>query len=121
MKEEHDVPLAGFTTMRVGGPARRVVTARTTDEVVDAVRECDDAEEPLLVLSGGSNVVIADEGFEGTVVRIATRGVELDSADACGGVFVPVNPYELFEEANPGEIEEAVVPLFHHFDHRAKP
>ena len=52
MREEFDTPLAGLTTMRVGGPARRLVTASTTDELVDAVREVDDADEPLLVLSG---------------------------------------------------------------------
>ena len=98
MNEEHDVPLAGYTTMRVGGPARRLVTVTSTDELVDAVRECDDAEEPLLVLSGGSNVVIADEGFNGTVVRVATRGVEVDSADACGGVFVRVAAGEPWDD-----------------------
>ena len=72
----HDEPtsrLAHLTTMRVGGPAARLVTAETTDEVVDAVREVDDADEPLLVLGGGSNLVVADAGFAGTVVRVATR------------------------------------------------
>lgn len=90
MREEHDVPLAPLTTMRVGGPAARLVTATTTDEVVDAVREVDDADEPLLVVTGGSNVVIADDGFPGTVVRVATDGVTVESADLCGGVMVRV-------------------------------
>ena len=98
MKEVHDAPLADLTTMRVGGPARRVVTAQTIDEVVDTIRECDDAEDPLLVLSGGSNVVIADEGFDGTVVRIATRGITVESADACGGVFVRVAAGESWDD-----------------------
>jgi UDP-N-acetylmuramate dehydrogenase len=90
MREEHDVPLAGLTTMRVGGPAARLVTAETTDELVDAVREVDDADEPLLVLSGGSNLVVSDAGFPGTVVRVATSGVSVESADLCGGVMVRV-------------------------------
>ncbi len=90
MREERDVPLAGLTTMRVGGPAARLVTAETTDEVVDAVREVDDADEPLLLVSGGSNLVIADEGFPGTVVRIATTGIAVGSADQCGGASVRV-------------------------------
>jgi UDP-N-acetylmuramate dehydrogenase len=90
MREEPDVPLAGLTTMRVGGPAARLVTAQTIDEVVDAVREVDDADEPLLVVTGGSNLVIADDGFEGTVVRVATSGVTVESADLCGGVMVRV-------------------------------
>ena len=72
----HDVPLAPLTTLRLGGPARRLVEAATEADVVEAVREADAAGEPLLVLAGGSNVVIADEGFDGTVVRILTRGVE---------------------------------------------
>lgn len=90
MREEHDVPLADLTTMRVGGPAARLVTATTTDEVVDAVREVDDADEPLLVISGGSNIVVTDAGFPGTVVRVASDGIEVESADLCGGVMVRV-------------------------------
>lgn len=90
MDEQAQVDLASLTTMRVGGPARRLVTASTTDELVDAVREVDDADEPLLVLSGGSNVLVSDEGFDGTVVQVATRGVRVESADACGGAFVTV-------------------------------
>ena len=74
--------------MRVGGPAARLVTVETTDELVDAVREVDDADEPLLVLSGGSNLVVSDDGFEGTVVHIATSGIEPESADLCGGAMV---------------------------------
>ena len=90
MREGFDAPLAELTTMRVGGPARRLVTVTTTDELVDAVREVDDADEPLLVLSGGSNLLIADEGFAGTVVRVATSGVQTESADLCGGAVVRV-------------------------------
>jgi UDP-N-acetylmuramate dehydrogenase len=68
-------PLAALTTLRLGGPARALVEARSEEELVAAVLE---AEPPLLVLAGGSNVVVADDGFPGTVVRIATRGVERD-------------------------------------------
>lgn len=68
------VPLAPLTTLRLGGPARRLVDAATADEVVAAVRAADAAGEPLLLLGGGSNVVVADEGFPGTVVRVATAG-----------------------------------------------
>jgi len=98
MHEEHDVALSGLTTMRVGGPAARLVTVETTDELVDAVREVDDADEPLLVVSGGSNLVVADEGFPGTVVLIATSGVTVESADLCGGVMVRVAAGEGWDE-----------------------
>jgi UDP-N-acetylmuramate dehydrogenase len=69
-------PLSELTTLRLGGPPRRLVEATTEDELVALVREADDEREPVLVLAGGSNVVVADDGFAGTVVRVATRGVE---------------------------------------------
>jgi len=69
------VPLSGYTTLRLGGPAARLAEARTADEVVAAVRAADSAGEPLLVLGGGSNLVVCDDGFPGTVLRIATTGV----------------------------------------------
>ncbi|HVD27342.1 MAG TPA: UDP-N-acetylmuramate dehydrogenase [Mycobacteriales bacterium] len=75
MQEHSQVPLAGLTTLRLGGPARRLLVAETEDEVVEAVRAADTASEPLLVLGGGSNLVVADEGFDGTVLQVATRGV----------------------------------------------
>ena len=98
MREEQGTSLAGLTSMRVGGPAARLVTVGTTDELVDAVREVDDADEPLLVLAGGSNLVVADEGFAGTVVRVATRGVALDGADQCGGAAVRVAAGEPWDD-----------------------
>ncbi|GAA2624919.1 UDP-N-acetylmuramate dehydrogenase [Streptomyces axinellae] len=69
--------LASFTTLRLGGPATRLITATTDDEVIEAVREADDSGTPLLIVAGGSNLVIADEGFPGTVLRIATSGFSL--------------------------------------------
>ena len=68
--------LAPRTTLRLGGPARRLVEARSAPAIVEAVRRADAAGEELLVLAGGSNVVVADAGFPGTVVAVASRGVE---------------------------------------------
>jgi UDP-N-acetylmuramate dehydrogenase len=90
MREERDVDLASLTTMRVGGAAARLVRVTTTDELVDAVREVDDAEEPLLVAGGGSNLVVADDGFPGTVVHVETSGMAVESQDSCGGATVRV-------------------------------
>ena len=104
MREDHDVPLSTLTTMRVGGPAARLVTVETTDELVDAVREVDDADEPLLVLSGGSNLVVPDDGFQGTVVHIVTSGVTPESADSCGGAMVRVAAGEVWDDV----VERAV-------------
>ena len=69
-------PLSELTTLRLGGPPARLVDARSEGELVALVREADAAGEPLLVLAGGSNVVVADAGFDGTVVRVATEGIE---------------------------------------------
>jgi UDP-N-acetylmuramate dehydrogenase len=69
------VRLADYTTLRVGGPARRLVRAETDAELIEAVLAADAAGEPLLVLGGGSNLVVADAGFDGVVVQVATRGV----------------------------------------------
>jgi UDP-N-acetylmuramate dehydrogenase len=66
------VELAPLTTLRLGGPATDFVEARTEDEVVEGARGAS------LILAGGSNVVIADDGVPGTVLRIVTRGVERD-------------------------------------------
>jgi UDP-N-acetylmuramate dehydrogenase len=70
------VPLAPLTTLQLGGPAERLVEASTADELVTAVRDADQAGQPLLMIGGGSNLVLPDEGFAGTVVLIRTRGVE---------------------------------------------
>jgi UDP-N-acetylmuramate dehydrogenase len=70
--------LGELTTLRLGGPAARYVEAAGERDVIDAVRAADRAGDSLLVLAGGSNVVVADDGFPGVVVRIVTRGVTGD-------------------------------------------
>ena len=81
--------LGDLTTLRLGGPADTLVEARTEQELVAAVRGADEQGTSLLVVGGGSNLVVADEGFHGTVVRVATRGITEDS-DACSGATVTV-------------------------------
>jgi UDP-N-acetylmuramate dehydrogenase len=66
--------LADYTTLRLGGPATRFEAVRTERDLVAAVRRADQAGEPLLVLGGGSNLVVSDDGFPGTVVRVAVSG-----------------------------------------------
>jgi len=92
--------LRDHTTLRLGGPARDFVTATTEAEVVDAVRRADEAGDPVLVLGGGSNLVVADEGFDGTVVKVATRGISPDVEDglSCGGVMVTVAAGETWDD-----------------------
>ncbi len=92
--------LADHTTLRLGGPVDRFVTARTEDELIQAVSAADEVGEQCLVLGGGSNVVVADEGFRGTVVEIATTGVDSDVDDdpSCGGAMVTVAAGESWDE-----------------------
>jgi len=70
------VRLSDYTTLRLGGPARRFVPAGTEEDLIEAVRAADSGGEPTLILGGGSNLVVADEGFDGTVIQVATKGVD---------------------------------------------
>jgi UDP-N-acetylmuramate dehydrogenase len=82
--------LSELTTMRVGGPARRIVSATTADELVAAARAAWRVDEPCLVLGGGSNVVVADDGVDGTVIRVQSRGIELrDGGPGSDGIPRP--------------------------------
>ena len=78
--------LAELTTLRVGGPAARYVETSSEAELIEAVRTADEAGEPVLVLGGGSNLLVADEGFDGLVVRDTRRGIDVPDHSACAGV-----------------------------------
>jgi UDP-N-acetylmuramate dehydrogenase len=69
------VRLADHTTIGLGGPARGFVRAATEADLIEAVRAADSRAEPVLILGGGSNLIVADEGFYGTVIQVAARGV----------------------------------------------
>lgn len=91
------VLLADHTTLRVGGPAGRYVVAATEADLVGTVQDCDRRGEPVLILSGGSNMLVSDDGFDGTVVQVATHGVEADVSD-CGGAAVRVEAGESWDD-----------------------
>ena len=76
MPEVTPIPLARLTTLRTGGAPTRMIEAATTDELVSALRDVWASGEPWLVLGGGSNLLVGDEPFDGTVVRILTEGIE---------------------------------------------
>lgn len=88
-----DPTLADLTTLRLGGPARRYVVATGPEEAVAAVSEADSAGEPVLVVGGGSNLVVADDGFAGTVVHLVGGGVQV-ADDGCGVVSVTASAGE---------------------------
>ncbi|MGR6912831.1 UDP-N-acetylmuramate dehydrogenase [[Actinomadura] parvosata] len=67
--------LAPYTTLRLGGPARDFAEATSAEQLVSLIAEADRNDVPTLVLGGGSNVVVSDDGFDGLVVKVATQGV----------------------------------------------
>jgi len=85
--------LSNFTTLKVGGPAQKIVHAHTEDELVEFVKAADKAGEQVLILGGGSNLLISDAGFAGTVIRVESKGNALDY-DACSGGMIQVSAGE---------------------------
>jgi UDP-N-acetylmuramate dehydrogenase len=69
-----DVPLAPLTTLELGGRARHFVDAHDDAAILEALRWADSRRMPIAILGGGSNLVVADGGFAGLVIRIGTRG-----------------------------------------------
>jgi UDP-N-acetylmuramate dehydrogenase len=91
------VALSNWCTLRVGGPARRLVSAHSADEAVAVVRGADETQEPLLIIGGGSNVVVGDDGWPGTVLVMQTRGIA--KTDTCGAGTVEVAAGENWDDA----------------------
>ena len=71
----HEVPLAPRTTLGLGGPARRLAHVENVDDLKQALATA--GADPVLILGGGSNLVVRDGGFPGTVIQIAIAGVKI--------------------------------------------
>ena len=82
--------LANFTTLGVGGPAAEIIKVKTEEELIAAVKAGDASRTPLLILGGGSNVLISDSGFSGTVIKVETTGNSFE-IDACSGGTLTVS------------------------------
>lgn len=90
--------LSELTTAQVGGPAKTYVRATSEAEIIEAVSAADAAGEPVLIVGGGSNLLVSDEGFNGTVVHIASEGVEVLPIPACGGANVRVQAGTIWDD-----------------------
>lgn len=89
MTIQENVPLAPLTTLQVGGAARFFAELRREDEVREAVQFAKRRELPLFVLGGGSNLVVADSGWPGLVLKIAIGGIASPTAnDATGNAVL---------------------------------
>ncbi|CAN2221995.1 MurB UDP-N-acetylmuramate dehydrogenase [Candidatus Nanopelagicaceae bacterium] len=80
-----------YTSLRVGGPAKKIINVSTEAEIIAAIEEAGDS--PVLILGGGSNVLVSDNGFEGTVIHIANNQAESE-VDACSGATLTIGAGE---------------------------
>jgi UDP-N-acetylmuramate dehydrogenase len=80
-------PLAPFTTLGVGGPARYFLEAHSEEEILEGSAWARDCGIPLFVLGGGSNLVVSDKGFDGLVLHISLHGVEVIESDSTDQVL----------------------------------
>jgi UDP-N-acetylmuramate dehydrogenase len=101
------VRLADLTTLRLGGPADRLVQAVTEAELVQTVLATDADGTAVLVLGGGSNLVVSDDGFAGTVVQVATSGVTVTAA-AAGRVRLEVAAGEPWDDIVARTVDEGL-------------
>lgn len=96
--------LADHTTFHLGGPAARYEVARDEATLVRLVTEADAKGEPVLVLGGGSNLLVGDQGFDGLVVQVATSGIHVEEESSCAGANVTVAAGENWD----GLVAEAI-------------
>ncbi|MWV58427.1 UDP-N-acetylmuramate dehydrogenase [Rathayibacter sp. VKM Ac-2754] len=91
------VDLSELTTLRVGGPAESVLEARTEAELVEVLAQVWADDEPWLLIGGGSNLLIGDDGFEGAVVLVRTTGIERLESSRPGAVHLRVQAGESWD------------------------
>lgn len=87
--------LSKYTSLRVGGPAKSIVNVSTEAEIIAAIEAAGDS--PVLIIGGGSNVLISDSGFEGTVIHIANNQAESE-VDACSGATLTIGAGEDWDQ-----------------------
>ena len=83
--------LSKYTSFHVGGPAQKILQVSTQEEIIAAIEEAGDS--PILILGGGTNVLVSDSGFEGTVIRISNNSVQAE-VDACSGATLTIGAGE---------------------------
>ncbi len=84
-----------YTSLRVGGPAKSIINVSTEAEIIAAIEAAGDS--PILIIGGGSNVLVSDQGFDGTVIHIANNHAESE-VDACSGATLTIGAGENWDE-----------------------
>ena len=94
------VPLARHTTLGLGGPARFFIECTSDDDIREGIAFAREKDLPILVLGGGSNVVVADEGFPGVVLHLTSHGIAFTShGDRCSVRVAGGEPWDRVVEA----------------------
>ena len=86
---QEKVPLARFTTFRIGGPAEYYLEARSAEDVVKAIKVCKELDLPFYVFGGGSNLLINDDGIKGLTIRLANSMISIDGQEVLVGSGTP--------------------------------
>ena len=87
--------LRDYTSLRVGGPAKKFVEVGTETEIIAAIEAAGDS--PILIIGGGTNILVADSGFEGTVIRITSHSMKSE-VDACSGATLTIGAGENWDD-----------------------
>ena len=87
--------LSDYTSLRVGGPAKNFVEVSSEKEIIAAIENAGDS--PILIMGGGTNLLISDEGFAGTVIRISNNKIEAE-VDACSGATLTIGAGENWDD-----------------------
>ncbi|MDA2962287.1 MAG: UDP-N-acetylmuramate dehydrogenase [Actinomycetota bacterium] len=100
--------LSKYTSLRVGGPAREIVHVASESAIIAAIEAAGDS--PILIMGGGTNVLIADNGFDGTVIHIANNSVESE-IDACSGATLTIGAGENWDSLVQSSIDHGFAGL----------
>ena len=100
--------LRDYTSLRVGGPAKKFIEAHTEKEIIDAIIEAGDS--PVLIMGSGTNILVADSGFDGTVIHISNNSLKSE-IDACSGATLTIGAGENWDEFVAMTIERGLAGL----------
>ncbi|CAB4824127.1 unannotated protein [freshwater metagenome] len=87
--------LSDYTSLRIGGPAKNFIEVSSEKEIIEAIESAGDT--PILIMGGGTNILVSDEGFAGTVIRISNNKIE-EEVDACSGATLTIGAGENWDE-----------------------
>jgi UDP-N-acetylmuramate dehydrogenase len=100
--------LRDYTSLRVGGPAQKFIEVGTEAEIISAIEAAGDS--PVLIIGGGTNVLVSDSGFAGTVIRITNNSLKAE-VDACSGATLTIGAGENWDDFVATSIERGFAGL----------